>query len=311
MRTLTSTLTSAPAAQIRRPYLTATAVRRFGGVALLDWQQLAASSEAPGPVALAQLTDQTVVRGRLIPATNQFLSQSINDPSATSPWTVWSTVIAADGTAIALWAEGTTVYAAYVTTGRQIVFTTSPDGGRTFAAPTVLAAATSAPAAIAGATKPGGRTLLVWDDGATLRYVVRSGGIWSGAATAATIGGACTGLAGHYFGDFNCLVTGSDALGDKRLWSLIFGDGFARPAGSWGPAGDILLSNAGSLVSYHEPTLAFADTYRFFYRERFGGNPPGSRAYWSHHQPTGTFVESLWRELVPFPTTTEFGPALA
>ncbi|HEX2174157.1 MAG TPA: hypothetical protein VHL09_17120 [Dehalococcoidia bacterium] len=284
MRSISATLQAAIAARSRRPHVTVSAARRWGGVPTLAWELIAAGSEAPGPITLAQLGDGRIARGR-IDAVGRFWIQVISSPGASSPWSAWPITLGSGAsTAIALWAQGATLHAAWATA-----------------------------TAIAAATKAGGKTLLLWDDGPDVRYAVRAAGsgAWGPPATALTLGGACTGLACHYSGDFNCLVTGSNLTGHKYLWQALFGDGYSQPIDTWSGLSDLLLADAGSAVSYHTPSLTLADTYRLVLCEDYAGRPPGSRLYGSHHQPGQDIINQLWREPIPFNSTAPGGAALA
>jgi hypothetical protein len=62
---------------------------------------------------------------------------------------------------------------------------------------------------------------------------------------------------------------------------------------------------------YSAPFLHKPDVYRCFYIEQFSGIEAYSRPFWSHSIPGSSFVDTLWREAVPFNLSSEYGLAMA
>ncbi len=54
-----------------------------------------------------------------------------------------------------------------------------------------------------------------------------------------------------------------------------------------------------------------ASPYRAFFVERFTGTEAYDRPFWSHSVPNAKFLDSLWREPVPFNLSSQYGLAIA
>ena len=71
--------------------------------------------------------------------------------------------------------------------------------------------------------------------------------------------------------DWNLLVTGQDANGNYKVWSLIYGDGGDVPAGVWSSLKELASAPAGGDFEYGPVFLDKPDVYRAFYVEKFSG----------------------------------------
>ena len=119
-----------------------------------------------------------------------------------------------------------------------------------------------------------------------------------------------SGLACAYRLDWNLVVTGSTSAGTNHLWSCIFGDGYAQSAGTWSALTTIEMADAGSNVSYQSPYLAWFDTARVWFVEKYAGTGGYSRLYTSAVLPGAGFADGLWLEPAPFDATSAYGAAL-
>ncbi len=106
-------------------------------------------------------------------------------------------------------------------------------------------------------------------------------------------------------------MTGRDTPGNFKLWSLIYGDGGAVPAGTWSALKELAAAPSGGDFEYRQPFLDKTGVYRCFFIEKFIGSEAYNRPFRSHAVPGAGFTDGLWREPVPFNLSSEYGLAMA
>lgn len=112
------------------------------------------------------------------------------------------------------------------------------------------------------------------------------------------------------YGDWNLLITGKDAAGDFKLWSLVYGDGGDVASGAWSELKEFCSAPSDGDFEYKACSMDKPDVYRCFYVEKFTGTQAYSRPFWSHSVGEG-FLNANWREPVPFNLNSEYGLAMA
>ena len=120
-----------------------------------------------------------------------------------------------------------------------------------------------------------------------------------------------TSVASVYDADWKLIVTGSDSLGNHKVWSLVYGDGSEVPAGEWSDLNELASAPAGGDYEYVAAFMDHPDVCRMFYVEKFTGTESYARPYWSYAIPDAPFLSGLWHEPVPFNFACEHGVAIA
>jgi hypothetical protein len=225
-------------------------------------------------------------------------------------WTSFRTTTAR--CAIARYGANLLAFAVDSGTPTQIYKAESSDGGATWGAWALLCTAAGTVAHIAAASKTNGDTLVVFAVGATAYKIKRVSAAW-GAITAWTNTAATiTGLAAHYFLDFNLVIAGTEATTlHPRIWSCIYGDGYSEAPDAWTILRSITEASAGAGVTYSAPALTYADTFRAAYRNAFAGPVAYDRHDLTATPDTADYVDNLWTEPRPFDLDHDYGLALA
>ncbi|MFQ5879432.1 MAG: hypothetical protein ACE5IZ_04595, partial [Dehalococcoidia bacterium] len=164
---------------------------------------------------------------------------------------------------------------------------------------------------LAAALKSDGTALLLYSVGATVYAVVRSSGTWGTPTAWSNSVATVTGLACIHQDDFDVMVTGTEAQGDAKVWTVIYGDGFSQPVGAWSALMELTTASAGSGVEFRAPSLAYPDVFRISFVEKYTGTQAYARPYFTYSPATAFFVSNLWREPFPFDLASEYGLALA
>jgi hypothetical protein len=107
------------------------------------------------------------------------------------------------------------------------------------------------------------------------------------------------------------VVTGTEEATEKPgVWTCLLGDGYSAAVDSWTSLKELAIAEADSEISFHFPALDTPDVFRTFLIEAYAGSESYSRPYWTHSLPTADFIDSLWREQVPFNLGSSYGLAL-
>jgi hypothetical protein len=123
--------------------------------------------------------------------------------------------------------------------------------------------------------------------------------------------GSVTGISVAHSGDWNVMVTGTEASSLKPgVWTCVFGDGASAEPETWTELKALSTAASDSNMAFSYPILHSPDVYRAFFIEAFGGTEPYSRPYWTHSLTSAQFVENRWREPVPFDLSSEHGLSL-
>jgi hypothetical protein len=313
MRGLPDSLLTAQKSPSAVPYVQVQIRERIGNVARLAWERLYSGGESDYFHAATMPGDGSLIRARVEPSTGQLYLQRVDTPGPGKDFASWAFYATVSSTAgIALASDGANVLLFYVETDNvTIKLIQSTDHGATFGSPTTVATAAGAVGWLAADLKSNGTALLIYSVGATVYRVKRSGGVWGSPAAWSNSLASVAGLACCYAIDFNVVVAGSDASGATGVWTAVYGDGFNQPLDTWSGLTELARADAGSDVEFRAPFLDRADTYRMLFVERFNGNQPYSRPFWTHVSVLGDFVSHSWREPVPFNISSGYGMAIA
>ena len=306
MRTLTSTLTAAGKSPARSPYVRVRVQRKIGAAGRLDWERIYTGVETEALTGLTQAGDGSILRIR-VNAGNVEIQRTAT-PSAASAWSTWPAGSTNSATGIAICARGAAAAAFYTRASNgEIYACTSADYGATWTAWALIDAAGALPYHLAAAINPAGDLFLAYERGATVHALKKpSGAAWNAPAAGPTLT-AVHGLAVHYLGDWNLIITGlATTTADPTVWTDIYGDGYAYAVDTWGDLYVIQTASAGSGVTFRYPSLAMPDVYRLSFRQAFTGTTAYNRPYLTHSLPSADFVSSNWRDPVPF----NYEPAL-
>ncbi|MBI2868430.1 MAG: hypothetical protein HYX96_01215 [Chloroflexi bacterium] len=314
MRTLSSTLLAAQKQSSRTPYLKVEAKNRMNGPVRLKWERLYTGAEDDYFHGVTMPGDGSLVRARITPPAdaNKLYYQRVADPAPGSDFSAWTYAGQYNALAVAAASLGAQVSIFWVKSDRGIRRLKSTDYGATWGAPELIDyTPTTAVGGIGAAYRPGGDLALFYAVGATLYVKKHAGGAWQASSTWDKTTGELSGLDCFYDGDWNTMVTGLDAGGDFKVWSLVYGDGADVPAGSWSALKELASAPAGGDYDFRQPFLDKPDVFRGFFVEKFAGNEPYDRPFWSATAPEARFIDNPWREPVPFDLSSKYGLALA
>ena len=122
------------------------------------------------------------------------------------------------------------------------------------------------------------------------------GGNWQTISAWDKSTGYLTSVSTVYDSDWNLLITGQDANGNYKVWSLIYGDGGDVPAGVWSSLQELASAPAGGNFEYGPVFLDKPDVYRAGYVEKFSGVQSYVRPFFSYSIPRSRlFGQSLVR----------------
>ncbi len=309
MRTLLSALLAAQKKASAVPYVKVEIVDRIGGVKRLDWQRLYTGSEPDSYHAATMPADGSLNRCRV--DAGSLYRQRVANPGPGSNFATWTLVDPCASAGVALASYGAAVLLFYVgTNGRTIYLRESGDYGATFGSPTTITTPASAVGWLAAALKADGTALLIYSVGGAVYRVKRSGGTWGSPAAWSNSLASVSGLACHYWRDFDVLVAGVDSQGRNKVWSTIYGDGYSEAPDAWSPLDEVTGASAGSNVEFRAPFLHYRDTVRATFIERYTGSESYNRPCFSYSPVAADYVDNLWREPVPLNLSGQYGLAL-
>ncbi len=314
MRNLTETLLAAQKQATATPCVRVEVNNKIAGVVRYDWSRLYTGSEDDYYHALTMPGDGSLIRARItLPADSRKLyRQRVADPAPGSDFSQWTYINEYNAVVVAAASLGNEVSIVWIKTNREIRRIKSTDYGASWGNSELIDyTPTTAINGLAAAYKPGGDLAIFYADQATLYVQKCVSGQWQNRVAWDKTTGDLSGVAVVYNGDWNLLVTGQDSSGNYQLWSLIYGDGGDVTAGSWSELKELASAPSGGDFEYRQPFLDSPDVYRGFFVEQFTGDQPYNRPFWTHSVIDTGFVDSLWREPVPFNLSSEYGLAIA
>jgi len=312
VKDLSQTLLAAQKSASRRPYVTLTATNKIAGVVRPKYERLYTGSETDGFHALTVADDGSLIRLRVTPPSDnrRLLRQRVVNPGPESDFSQWVDTGRYDVLAVAACTLGSTVSVFWIEGDRSIHHRKSTDNGATWGTVESIGSTTSAAASgITAAYKNNGDIGVFFTDMEMLYFIKCTSGSWQPETTWDKTTGYLSGVGCLYDGDWNFLVTGRDAEGNYRLWSLVYGDGASIPAGTWSDLEELVTATAPAGYEYIQPFMAKADVIRSSFVEKFTGTAPYSRPYTMNIVPGSSFAEGRWSEPLPFNLSGEFGLA--
>ncbi len=315
MRSLSASLLSAQQQPAAVPFLKVAASNKIAGVVRYDWTRLYTGSEDDYFHALAMPGDGSMVRVRITPPADsrKLYRQRVTDPGPSSDFSPWTYTGQYNAAVVACAALGAEVSVFWIDgVNRKIQRIVSSDYGATWGSPeTIDYSPSTSIYGLAAACAPGGDLSIFYADQSDLYVKKRVSGQWQPSSVWDKTTGDLSGVASAYDTDWNLLVTGKDASGNFKLWSLVYGDGGDVAADSWSPLRELASAPSDGDFEYGHPFLDKPDVYRGFFTEKFTGTDAFDRPFWSHSVPGAGFTASLWREPVPFNLSSVYGLALA
>lgn len=314
MRNLTSTLLAAQKQAAAAPYVKVEAKNKIAGVVRLDWSRLYDGSEDDYFHAMTMPGDGSLIRARVtLPADSRKLyRQRVVNPGPESDFSQWTYTSQYNVIEVAAASLGAEASIFWINSSREIRRIKSTDYGASWGSPELIDySPTTSIYGLATAYKTGGDLAIFFADQSTLYVKKRVSGQWQTKSAWDKTTGNLSGVASVYDADWNLLVTGKDSAGNFKLWSLVYGDGGDVAAGSWSELKELASAPAGGDFEFLQPFMDKPDTYRCFFVEKFNGTEAYNRPFWSHSVVDTRFVDSLWREPVPFDLSSEYGLAVA
>jgi hypothetical protein len=298
MRELTTTLLAAQKQATAVPYVKVTAANRIAGVVRYDWDRLYDGTEDDYLHALTLPGDGSLIRVRVTPLTDaqKLYRQRVSDPGPGSDFSQWTYTGQYNVVAVAAASLGSEVSIFWIKNNQEIRRMKSTDNGLNWGSPELIGySQTSYIYGMAAAYKANGDLAIFYADQSTLYVRKNISGQWQSPVTWDKSTGTLSGVACVYDADWNLLVTGLDASGNYRLWSLVYGDGGDVDVGNWSELKEIAAAPSGGDFEFRQPFLDKSDSYRCFFIEKFTGTEAYNRPFWSHSVPATGFIDNLWR----------------
>jgi len=314
MRTLSDTLLFAQKETSHVPYVKVEAGNKITGVVRLGWTRLYTGSEDDYFHAVTIAGDGSLIRVRVTPPADsrKLYRQRVANPSPESDFSQWVYTSQYNVVVVAAASLGAEVSIFWIKSDKKIYQLKSTDYGVTWGSPDLLGyTPTTAINGIAAAYKSNGDIALFFADQATLYVMKRISGEWGDRIAWDKSTGDLSGIATHYAGDWNLLVTGKDSDDNFKLWSLVYGDGGEVAAGTWSELKEIASAPSDGSFEYRRPFMDKPDVERCFFVEKFTGTEAYNRPFWSHSIPDTSFLSNQWHEPVPFNLASEYGLAIA
>ncbi len=314
MRTLSPALLAAQTGASRTPYLKVEASNKLGGAVRLDWERLYSGAEPDYFHALAVGGDGSLNRFRVtLPGDNRrLLRQRVASPGPASDFSVWTDTGRYGVLAVAACSLGNAISLFWIESDRLVYRRESADNGASWGTPEIIGtAAGTAALGITAAYKTNGDIAVFFTDAATLYLAERIGGVWQPVTSWDKTTGDLSGVSCVYDDDWNLVVTGKDAAGNGKIWSLVYGDGGGVTAGTWSDLKEMATAASGSGYGYCHPFMVKSGATRCFFVEKFSDAEAYNRPFVTHAIPGSEFADNLWREPLPFNLASEYGLAMA
>ncbi len=314
MRTLSETLLAAQKEGVKIPYIGVVASNKTSGAVRLKWERLYSGAEPDFYNAAAMPSDGSIIRFRITPPSDssKLYRQRVVNPGPGSDFSNWTYFDQYGVLAVAACALVNEVSVFWVKSDRNIYWQRSTDCGASWGSPEVIDVSPSASVyGLAAAYKDNGDLALFFAEESTLYAKKRISGVWQDKTAWDKSTGSLSGVACVHDGDWDLLVSGQDADGNHRVWSLIYGDGGDITSGAWSELREIVGAPAGGMFAYQGLSLIKIDEFRAFFVEKFTGTEAENRLYRTHTVPDTSFHDSLFAEAVPFNYLCEYGLAIA
>ena len=314
MRQLSSTLLAAQQEASRIPCVRVEASNKHAGVVNLRWERLYSGAEADYYHAVTMPGDGSLIRVRVTPPADarKLYRQRVASPTPQSDFSQWVYTSQYDVVTVASCSLGAEASIFWINGDRKLYHLKSINYGASWASPQLLAyTPTTAINGLAAAYKHNGDIALFFADQATLYVMKRVSNSWQAKVAWDKSTGDLSGVATVYGGDWNLFVTGRDAGGNFKLWSLVYGDGGDVAAGTWSGLKDFAAAPSDGSFEYRTAFMARPDVYRCFFVESFSGSQAYRRPGWSYSVPEAKFIDNLWHEPVPFNLSSQYGLAIA
>jgi hypothetical protein len=296
------------------PYVRVEAKNKMAGVVRVDWERLYTGTEDDYFHALTMPGDGSLIRARITPPADgrKLYRQRVANPGPSSNFSVWTYTDQYNCVVVAAASQGAEVSIFWINANREIRRIKSTDNGASWGSPELIDySPTTTINGLAAAYKPNGDLAIFFTDQATLYVKKHVGGSWQAKSAWDKSTSDLSGMAAVYDGDWNLLVTGKDASGNFKLWSLIYGDGGDVPAGTWSALKEFASAPSDGSFEYCRAFMDKPDVYRGFYVEKFSGTQAYNRPFWSHSVLDTRFLDNLWREPVPVNLSSQYGLAIA
>ncbi len=322
MRTLSSTLLQAQKSASRLPYLKVEVRERVAGITRLSWELLYQGSEPDYFHGAAMPGDGSLVRIRVEPNAEVTLrkvwKQRVANPGPSSDFSTWSRIApddwGFDAKVVALESEVSAFHIGGDASNnpRRVYQASSNDYGETFSGWQLVIEHSADVEHIAATYKSNGDLLLLFADAAGQVYAMKkpSGSGWGSASAWTNSLSTISGISVYHEGDWNVVVSGSNAQSESGVWICIYGDGYSQSVGVWSALAELTIASAGSDVEFQFPSLSSPDVFRTFFVEKYSGVSSYSRPFWSHSLGSAEFSSNLWREPIPFDLVSSYGLAL-
>lgn len=312
MRPLSPELLAAQQSSSRVPAVRVAVSDRLAGLPRHRWLRLYAGAEDDHFHAAVVAGDGSLVRAR-VSAANTLYVQAVVGPGPGSNFAAWTSLgVVSAVSGIALAAFGAEVLLFSVEPDQVTVrVRASTDNGQTFAAPATVSIAAGVVTGVAACYDAAGTPRLFYTVGGAVYTSSRTAGVWGAPAGWTNSASTITGLASTYQLDWDVALTGTDATGACHVWTCLFGDGFAQPAGTWSPLLSVAQASSGANVVLQAPGLDECDGQRLWFVERYTGPGGYTRPFWSVIVPGASLADGLWTERAPFDLTAGYGVAPA
>ncbi len=314
MRTLSSTLLAAQQSASHLPAVKIEVKNKMTGVTRLNWERLYQGSEDEYYHGMTFAGDGSLIRARITsPASGRKLYwQRVAGPGTQSDFSVWTYTNQYNCLVAATAAQGSEVSIFWINSNRELRRLKSTNYGASWLGPELLDYSPSTNVhGLAAAYKPNGDLAVFFTDQMSLQVKKCIGGNWQTISAWDKSTGYLTSVSTVYDSDWNLLITGQDANGNYKVWSLIYGDGGDVPAGVWSSLQELASAPAGGNFEYGPVFLDKPDVYRAGYVEKFSGVQSYVRPFFSYSIPEAGFSDNLWCEPSPFNLACEYGLAMA
>ncbi|MEE8159371.1 MAG: sialidase family protein [Dehalococcoidia bacterium] len=318
MRTLSSTLLSAQRSTAFHPYLKVELDEALPGVAHPVFSQIYSGSEPASHHAVHMPSDGSLIRARVDSSDEKLYVQRVVNPSETSDYSQWTFMnTAAKEANICLCGQGSQVLLIYVddVNNKTMRYRESTDNGATWSSEkTVVTPANDGVLWVAADVSLSGRVALFYGaDDEVIYIIVRTGSSWGNPlpwphSNDVTV---LRGISCAFGSDWNLVVCGDGPTSKSKVWTVIYGDGGDVASDSWSSLIELTLAESNAGVQFSHPFLANIDTFRLFFLEKFTGTASYQRPFWSFTPPSATYLDSQWREPVPFNLASSYGVAVA